>query len=282
MSGESKGAILMVVGAFFFSLMSLFVKLLGVRLPSQEIVFLRALLTTLFSVVMLRRAKTSPWGNNRRLLLLRGFFGFIALSCFYYAITRLPIAEATVIQYTNPIFTTLLAAFFLDEKIKGRLFGAMGISLLGVLLVTRPGSLLGSEGLDPLGASAGMVGAILSAAAYITVRKLRAENPLVVVFYMAFFSTVASLPLAAPYAVLPQGWEWAFVLGIGVTTQIAQISLTRGLALVPAGRAMTITYVQIIFAALWGMLALNEIPGPATLAGATLVALGSIIAARIR
>lgn len=272
----------MVVGAFFFSLMSLFVKLLGVRLPSQEIVFLRALLTTLFSVVMLRRAKTSPWGNNRRLLLLRGFFGFIALSCFYYAITRLPIAEATVIQYTNPIFTTLLAAFFLDEKIKGRLFGAMGISLLGVLLVTRPGSLLGSEGLDPLGASAGMVGAILSAAAYITVRKLRAENPLVVVFYMAFFSTVASLPLAAPYAVLPQGWEWAFVLGIGVTTQIAQISLTRGLALVPAGRAMTITYVQIIFAALWGMLALNEIPGPATLAGATLVALGSIIAARIR
>jgi len=272
----------MVVGAFFFSLMSLFVKLLGVRLPSQEIVFIRAILTTIFSLVMLRRAKISPWGSEKRLLLQRGFFGFVALSCFYFAITRLPIAEATVIQYTNPIFTTLLAAFFLNEKIKGRLFGAMAISLLGVLLVTRPGSLLGSEGLDPIGATAGMVGAILSAAAYITVRKLRNEPPLVVVFYMAMFSTVGSLPLAAPYAILPMGWEWAFVLGIGVTTQIAQIALTRGLALVPAGRAMTITYVQIIFAAIWGIVVLKEVPSVTTLVGATMVALGSIIAARIR
>ena len=86
----------MLAAAFFFSLMSLQVKLAGQRLHSSEIVFVRSLLSLVFTYVLLKRARVPLWGHRKGPLVLRGLFGFIALSCFFFALTRLPLADATV------------------------------------------------------------------------------------------------------------------------------------------------------------------------------------------
>src|SRR5215217_7502782 len=98
-------AVDMVLAAFCFSVMSMLVKLVGARLPSQEVVFVRAAVSLAVAYVLVRRARPGNWGNRKGLLVLRGLMGFAALSCFFYALIHLPLADATVIQYTNPVWT---------------------------------------------------------------------------------------------------------------------------------------------------------------------------------
>ena len=96
----------MAVGAFWFSVMSVLVKLAGQRLPSMEIVFFRGILTLAMSYVIVKRAGIQPvLGTNRRLLLQRGILGAAALACFLFSLTHLPLAEATLIQ--APAFVEL-------------------------------------------------------------------------------------------------------------------------------------------------------------------------------
>lgn len=270
------GLLFMAASAFWFSLMSLLVKVAGQRLPFQEVVLARAAISLALSWIALRRAGRRPWGRRRRLLVLRGMLGFLALSCFYYALVHLPLADATVIQYTNPVFTAVIAAFALRERLGGREAACVGASLVGVVLVARPAFLFGGGGLEPAAVVVALVGAVLSAAAYVTVRKLgETEHPLVIVFYFALVSTVGALPATVPVALWPTTPEWLILLGVGVTTQLGQVYLTRGLQRERAGRAMAVAYLQIVFAGAWGILFFRELPDAWGLAGAALV-VGSI------
>jgi drug/metabolite transporter (DMT)-like permease len=278
--GLSPGLRHMAAAAFFFSLMTLFVKLAGQRLPSQEVVLGRALVGVLLSLAALRRVHTRPWGNSPRLLLLRGSVGFAALSCFYFSITRLPLADATVIQFMNPVFAALLAAWLLREKIRPLETLCVLVSLAGVVLVARPAFLFGTESarLDTIAVAVGLIGAVLSAVAYVLVRKLgETEDPMVIVFYFALVSVVASLPAVAAAGVWPIGWEWLALLAVGVATQAGQINVTHGLRLEPAARATSMGYLQVVFAALWGILFFHEYPDKLGVAGAALI-LGSTLA----
>lgn len=271
----------MVGSAFFFSVMGMLVKLAGQRLPSQEIVALRGLLTFAISWAHLRRLGLSPWGTRRRLLLLRGLCGFLALSCFYWAVCHLPMAEATVIQHTNPIYTALLAALVLGERIQLPVVASIALSLGGIVLVARPASLFGGAGpaLAPMGVAIALAGAIFSALAYVTVRELsKSEAPEVIVFYFPLVTVPLSLPPLAAGVVMPTAGEWLTLVGVAVSTQIAQNCLTRGLALEKAGSAMAIGYLQVVFAIGWG-LAFGEVPGATTLGGALLVVIGTLLVA---
>ncbi len=268
----------MAGAAFGFSLMSLFVKIAGRRLPTAEIVLARGTVILAVTLLMLRRAGVDPRGNRKGLLLVRGLFGFAAVVCFYYAIAHIPLADATVIQYTNPVWTALLAAAVLGERLWPIEIVGTAASLAGVLLVARPSFLFGAESahLDPAVAGIALAGAMLSAAAYVSVRKLgESEDPRVIVFYFALVSTVGSLPVAATEAVWPTPAEWLALLGVGVTAQAAQLFMTHGLKRERAGRAMAVGYLQIVFAALWGVLFFAEVPGAWSYAGAALVVAGT-------
>jgi drug/metabolite transporter (DMT)-like permease len=272
----------MIGSAFAFSVMSLLVKGAGERLPSQEIVLARALVSLVISWALLRRAGVEPWGRRRALLLLRGVLGFAALSCVFYALTRLPLAAATVIQYLHPVFTAVLAAALLGERVGRRLPLSIALGLLGVVLVTRPAVLFGAVAtpLDPFAVVVAVAGALLTACAYVVVRKLAsAEHPLVIVLYFPLVTVPASLPALAGGAIWPRGWEWALLLGVGVFTQIGQVALTRGMQLEPAGRATALSYSQVLFAALWGVLFFGEIPGPSTATGAALILASTLLTA---
>lgn len=280
LSRFSLGLRYMAAGAFFFSVMSLLVKVAGRRLPSQEVVLVRAVITLGLSWWGVRRAGVHPWGNERGRLVIRGVVGFMALSGFYYAVVHLPLADATVIQYTNPVWASLLAVPVLGERLRGRELASVLVSMAGVVIATRPTFLFGHGhgALDPVAIGIGLAAAVCSAGAYVTVRSLRGrEDPLVIVFYFALVSVICAVPTALPGAVWPTPTEWLVLLGVGVTTQLGQLFITRGLHLERAGRATATGYLQIVFAALWGALFFAELPDAGTVIGAMLI-VGSTLA----
>ena len=270
-----RGALMMMLSALAFSVMTVLVKLAGERLPSQELVVARAIVSLVLSWSLLRRAGISPWGRNRRWLWIRGGLGFAGLSCVYGAVTHLPLAEATILQYLHPALTAIFAGIFLGEVISRRVVAATIASLAGVVLVARPSLLFGGVAapLDPFWVAVAMGGAAFSAAAYVVVRKLSqsGEDPLVIVFYFPLVTVPAALPTMLPNFVWPEGIEWLLLLGIGVATQIGQVSLTRGLAVLPAAQGTALSYLQVAFAIVWGALVFGEIPDALALTGGAMV-----------
>jgi drug/metabolite transporter (DMT)-like permease len=280
------GILYMVGAAFFWSLMSVFVKLVGENLPSQQIVLVRAVVTLAYSYVLIRwSGAASLWGENRRLLWLRGLLGFTALSCFFFALTKLPLADATVIHYTNPVFTAVIAAVVLNEQIEtGEWIGAV-LSLVGVSLIAQPSFLFGASTsqLNLAYVGVALVGALSAASAYVIVRKLReTEHPLVIVFYFPFVATLGSAPTAALTDLQwPTTGEWLFlIVGVAGCAQIAQVFLTKGLHAIKAGRAMAVSYLQIVFATGWGLLIFQEVPDLWSLLGTALVIGGTLLVSR--
>ncbi|MFN9757970.1 MAG: DMT family transporter [Planctomycetota bacterium] len=274
----------MALAAFWFAVMGLFVKLAGATLPAMQIVFARGAITLVLATWMLRRAGLSPRGNRPRLLLARGLVRSAALVSYYFALVGLPLAEATVLQQTAPLWTAVFAAFALREPITGRVGAALALAFAGVLLIAQPSWLLGGAAAADVAfdcALVGLLSAVLSAIAYVTVRRLgRSEDPLVVVWYLP----VVTLPVSAPFALAQWVWPdargWALLAGIGVVTQFAQLALTRGLARQEAGRATAIGYLQVAFATLFGALCFGVWPTPASWAGMGLIVAGLCCAAR--
>lgn len=269
----------MLLAALFFSIMSVLVKMASVRLPSSHTVMARGVVTLVMSLIALRRAGISPWGNDKKRLFLRGAAGFIGLNCFYHSLKALPLADATVIQYLNPVFTVLLAAVFLGERTGLKEVACIVISLVGVVLVVQPQTLFGGRS---SAATADVLialgGAVASAVAYVTVRTLRkTDAPEVVIFYFPLVAVPLSIPPLLRDLTLPTAFEWLLLLAIGITTQLAQMFMTRGLGTERAGRATAVSYSQVVFAYAWGMILFGEFPTLMGILGTLLIA-GSIVA----
>ena len=271
----------MVLSALAFSLMTVCVKWASARISPAEIVFARALISLVLSALFLWRAKVPWWGEHRGLLFLRGLFGFLGLHCVFYAVAHLPLAEATVLQYMHPIFTALLAMLVLGESLGRGVVAGIGLSVLGLLFVAQPDS--AGLGLDPFGVAVALGGAFFSACAYVTVRRLASsEHPLVIVLYFPLVTVPLTLPAVLADPVWPLGLEWLALLGVGVFAQVGQVALTHGMRHEPAARATALSYLQVVFAVLWGFGFFGELPAWATLLGAILILAGSFVAGRER
>ena len=265
----------MLLSALAFSLMVVGVKQVGDRLPIAEVVLARALVSLALSYEMARRIGVNPWGRQRGLLLLRGLVGSAALFCVYAAVVHLPLAAATVLQYLYPTFTALLAWLLLGERLGRRVLAAMGLGWLGVLLVAQPTA---SAALPTTWVLVAVAGALLTAVAYVSVRRLaESEHPAVIIFYFPLVAVPMSLPLVLLEPVLPTPGELPWLVAVGVFTQVGQVGLTRALTLLPAARATAISYVQVGFAALWGWWIFGESINLPTAIGAVLILIATLI-----
>lgn len=263
----------MAMAAFFFSVMSVLVKLATVRLPSSHAVMARGIVTLVISIAVIRRAKLSPWGNDKKRLFLRGFAGFVGLNCFYYSLASLSLADASVIQYLNPVFAAILAAIFLGERMGILDAISVVVSFVGVVLVAQPPLLFAGSTHAPLGdALIAVAGAVASGVAYVTIRGLRGSDaPQVIVFYFPLVAVPLSIVPLLRDLTMPTPYEWILLLGIGVATQIAQVFMTRGLHAETAGRATAMSYLQVVFAYVWGMLLFDEVPNALGVVGTCLI-----------
>ncbi len=272
----------MLLSASSFSVMVASAKYLDGRLPAAQIVLVRTLFAIVATYAFLYRKKISPLGNRQGLLVLRGLLGFGALLCLYSALPRLPLAEATLIQYMNPIFVTVLAIPILGERVGRSSLIALAIAFGGLILVAKPALLFGvGDALDPVGVGLGLTAALLSSLAYISVRKLvQTEERMVIVLYFPLVSAPLALLLVLGSYVPPTPMEWGLLGLIAIFTQLGQIFLTRGLAQEKAGRASTVGYAQVLFAAGWGALLFGDVPDVWSLIGALLILAAVVTIAR--
>ncbi|MCU0627485.1 MAG: DMT family transporter, partial [Gemmatimonadaceae bacterium] len=230
----------MAVGAFWFSVMTTLAKLAGRTLPSSEVVMARAVFTLALGLWGVR-GLARPFGTQTGLLVTRGLLGALALNCFFWSVTHLPLAEASVIQYTNPVFAAVFAMVLLKERVTRATLMAIGGAVIGTVLVANPPWLAGASSAPlPLhGVLIALTGAIASAAAYVTIRRIGPrERPQTVVLYLPLCTIPAMLPFLGDAAWRwPTPVEWALLVGISIATQLAQLAMTRGLQGASAARA---------------------------------------------
>ena len=272
----------MMISALSFALMAALVKEAGqLGIPLLQIIFVRAVISVVLSLADIRRAGVHPLGQRRVLLLGRGVSGFLALIGVFYALIHLSMAQATVLQYLHPVFTAVLAFLFLAERPTTATLACIVLSLLGLACIVSPywpGSDNAGGALWPV--LAGLGGAFGSGVAYTLVRKLVAtEHPSVIVLYFPLVCLPGTLLLGGGDFIWPTVTGWWVLLGVGCFTQFGQLALTKAMQLDAASKVTSLSYVQIIFAAVLGWLFFGEIPTQTTLLGGGLILLGAVVSA---
>lgn len=262
----------MLLATFFFSLMNLSVKFLP-DIPAVEIILFRALISLILSYVLIVKKGLNPLGNNKKYLLLRGFFGMLSLTTFFFTLQKIPLASAVTLQYLSPIFTVLFATFFLKEKIYPVQLLCFGVAFAGVVLIQGFDSRINWFYL-----MLGILSAVFSGLAYNAVRKLKdTDHPLVVVLY---FPLVA-LPFATVACFFnwktPVGIEWLWLILTGIFTQIAQINLTYALQHEKLAAISGLNYIGIVYALLFGYFIFGETYNHFALLGIFLVLTGVLL-----
>ena len=275
---ESFNKLNLVFASLFFSLMTLCVKKIDDRIPIYELVFFRSLLSLLITNYIIKKRNIDPWGINKPLLILRGFLGTMALLCIFYAIRNMPLSLSTVIQYTYPIFISLLSGFFIKEKITKNIIFALIVGWFGILIILDPDQLssLNIE-LNDYSVLIAFTGALLTAMAYVTVKKLSfTEDTYIIIKYFPLVSLISLFPIVVINWITPNLNEIIWIIGIGLFTQLGQTFLTLGLKKLTATEAASINYLQVFFGSLWGILFFNEIINIKFLVGSILILLGTI------
>ncbi len=269
----------LVFASFFFSLMTVCVKNINQRIPIYELVFFRSLLSLIITLSIIKIRNINPWGNNKLLLILRGLLGTSALVCIFYAIRNMPLSISTIIQYTYPIFISLFACIFINEKITKNIVFALIVGWLGILLILNTTQLTNiNVEIDRLSIFIAFLGAIFTALAYVTVKKLSfTEDVYVIIEYFPLVSFIILLPIVFYNWITPNVYELLWIIGIGLFTQLGQTFLTIGLKNLPASEASSINYLQVIFASIWGFLFFSEIININFIFGSLMVLLGTII-----
>lgn len=270
----------MLLSALGFALMTACVKSAASRgIPVLEIVAFRAFVSLVLSYLDIKRKRLSAWGNNKPLLIARGAVGALALMCVYYAVSTLPLAKATVLQYTYPAFTALIALWFLKERIQIATMLCIGMSIVGVIAMMQSNLRGGLITAAPsLGIVAALLGALGSAAAYVMVRHLsRTDDSSVIIFYFPLIALPISVSLLGNSFVVPSLDELALLILVGIFTQIGQIGLTKAMSTEKAGKAAAYAYVQVVFSAILGWTIFSEAPTLWTIVGALLIISGALL-----
>lgn len=268
----SRGVVFMAFAVFLFSSMTALVKLVP-EIPALQIIFFRSLISLVASWGMLSLQHVSPLGTHRGLLLGRGIAGAVALSLYYETLQHIPLATATTLQFTAPIFTALIGIYFVKEKIWPLQWVFFGIAFAGVLLVEST-----DERVPPLYAAMGITAVMFSGLAHNFIRKLNTrEHPLVIIFYFPLITTPLSGLYCLHYWVMPQGWQWAILIGIGILTQMAQFFMTKAIQIEELSRIAIIRYSGMMYALFYGYFLFGETFNAITYAGMFL-ALAGILA----
>jgi len=269
MSPNLKAVILVSVGAILLTVMAVFVKILGARLHSAQLMFSRAMIGFLLfaPLLLLREGVNVIWTARPGMHLARGFFGACGNYCFFYAITHMVLADAMALQFSRPLFMIILAFLFLGEVAGFRRIAVTVAGFAGILVMLRPFG----GGFDPDGLVA-VAGALFGGLVVIAIKKLASTEPTRrIIFYYAFYTAAFSAIPAALVWVNPTGIEWAMLLLIGFLGILGQSSITQGFTMGEATITVPFDYMRIVYSGIFGILLFQEIPTWWSVAGAALI-----------
>ncbi|WP_271274332.1 DMT family transporter [Aliamphritea hakodatensis] len=270
----------MLLSALSFSMMAVCVKAVSLYgIPVLEIVAARSLVSLVLSYIDIKRKRISIWGNNKVLLLARGGVGALSLICVYYAVITLPLAEATVLQYTYPVFTALIALWVLKENIQLASIYCFIISISGLAVMVSPDIGFDStERLSLFSIVVALIGAFGSAVAYVIVRALsRSDDVSVIIIYFPLIAFPLSVLMLGDDFIFPDIESAALLILVGIFTQIGQFGLTKAMSVEKAGKVVAYSYIQVVFAVLFGWWVFSETPTLWTVLGGAMVILGALV-----
>jgi drug/metabolite transporter (DMT)-like permease len=272
-----RGALLMLASGLLFSTMGALVKHLSAHLPNEMVVFFRSAMGLLALLPwVLHRGVSQLKTKKLRGHLGRGLAGVAAMYCYFYAIAHLPLAEATLLNYSTPLFVPFIAAAWLGEKISRKLWTAIATGFVGIVLILKPGLDLFTP-VSLIGLASGMFAAL----AMVSIRRLTHTEPtLRIVFYFSAVCTaVSAVPLIWRWQT-PDPGLWAILIGMGALASLAQLLLTRAYSHAPAAQVGPFTYSTVVFAAAIGWIFWGEIPDLLSFGGTALVCLAGIMTIR--
>ncbi len=267
--GNLRGTLWMAVAALVFAAMNALVKSVGRDLHGFEIAFFRAVFGFLALLPMIVSAGgfSAFRTDNLKMHGLRALFGGITMLCFFYAMTRLPLANATALSFSQPLFLLALAPFLLKERVGWHRCLAAAAGFAGVVIAARPGAAGFSA------ASFAAVGGALSMAfAMVCVKKLSAaDRPLAILAFFSASAILTTLPPALSVWKTPDGAQLAWLALIGGMGSLGQYLYIRAYRVGEASVVAPFNFLQLPFAAALGLAVFAEEPGIATLAGGGLI-----------
>jgi drug/metabolite transporter (DMT)-like permease len=269
-----QGAALLALSALLFSLMGVGVREVSASVNNESVVFFRNLVGVLFFLPLILLRGVAPLKTTRlKAHLWRTGYGLAAMYCFFYALAHLPLADAMLFTYSAPLFTPLIAWWWLKEPLSKRILLTTGIGLLGVLLVAKPSSALLSGN-----TLIGMAASVLAAFAFVSIREMSDTEPAYrIVFYFSLFSALASaIPLTWTWQPL-SNHELSLLLVIGLLATTSQIIMSKAYGMAPPGLIGPFAYLAIVFAGVIAWLRWGETPDLTSLIGAALIFASSLL-----
>ena len=260
LSPRYKGIICIIASAFCFATMNLFLHLAG-DLPFWQKGFFRNSIALIFAAVILfKQRKTTKISINKKnigFLFGRAAFGTLGLLCNFYCVDHMNISDASMLNKLAPFFAIVFSALFLKEKAKWYQWAAVMIAFAGSLFIVKP-----SFGMEVIPAIIGVCGGLGAGVAYTFVRKLsQYQTPgALIVFFFSAFSVILLGPIVA-LTYVPMTWtQLGFLLLTGLAASGGQFFVTAAYTYAPAKEISVYDYSQVIFAAIWGILFLGQIP----------------------
>ena len=263
-----EAALLMAFGAVCVAVQNALIRVVSTDVHTFEVVFFRNLFGLLAMLPLLGGVGLGMFrAKSPGRLLLMSTWHLLGMVCYFLAIVYLPIAEVTALGFSKPLFATVGAALVLHEIVRARRWSAVGLGLVGVLIVLQPGA----QAISPYAALV-LLGALLGAATSLMIKRLTAtENVSTIVWYQALFATVLALPLCLLQWRTPDPTGWLLLLSIGALGTLSWLTMTRAFFLADASAVVPFEFLRLPFAALVAYLLFAEVPSVWTWIGGTLI-----------
>lgn len=274
MNDKKQGIMYIIMAGFFFALMTFFVRLSG-DLPTMQKAFFRNAVAAVVAIFLLARSeggfkiKKESWKD----LFFRSFFGTSGLICNFYAIDKLNIADANILNKLSPFFAIIMSYFILKEKANKIEWGCVIVAFIGAIFVVKP-----SMNMQFFYAMAGVVGGLGAGIAYTFVRKLgtNGERGPVIVMFFSVFSCIVTGPFLIVGAKPMTLHQMLMLLLAGAAAAGGQLTITKAYTKAPAKEISVFDYTQVLFAALLGFVFLGQIPDALSIIG-YLIIIGSAV-----
>ncbi len=288
--GIDRGVLFMLLASFSFAFMGGFAKVVSQTLPGVEVTFFRNVFGVVLIGYAIYKSPLKQVGGKPFLLFFRGLMGFMALLAYFYIIAYMPLGEVVTYNKTSPIFVAIFAYLFLGERLNGWSIFAILLGFLGIVLIAQPfGGTF--DKYDLLGIFSGLGAAL----AYTSIRELRRyyDTRAIVMSFMGV-GTIAPLllMLITPYIdapkaldfmfspfVMPEGKIWLYLILMGLFATLSQYLMTKAYEYTKAGIVGTISYTNIVFALIIGVILGDALPDLLTSLGIVLVISSGLIVA---
>jgi drug/metabolite transporter (DMT)-like permease len=258
----------MLAAGLCSSLLHIGVRIVSPVLPTIEIVFLRSLFTLMATLPFVLRPANVAWRTNAPgLQVVRGVVGVTSITAWYFALGRMPLADAAALSFTTGLFVTAGAALAFGEAVGMRRWSAVLVGFLGALIVLRPGA-----GVVSWAAISAVASSALWAGSLLLAKQLaRTDSSLTITFWQPLMTTPLALLATIPYWVWPEVGPLMILMAMGVVAAAGNYCYIHAIRTAEAAIVMPADYVRLVWMAGWGFLFFAEVPLLSTWIGAALI-----------